>query len=236
MTKLPILMYHNVTDDKKMSNGLTICTEYLEQQLHFLVNNNYKTFHLSELELVSEIPRKSIVITFDDVTCNQLEFALPLFKKYNLKATFFIPFSFIGKADLWNDGNQKIMNIEQLKSLDKLIELGLHSFAHQKFDKLSRNEIINDFDKCFELINNNNLKVYNAIAYPFGNYPKNEPLQSQFFEILSDKNVKMGLRIGNKINNFPFKNVFEITRLDILGQDKLWKFRLKLIFGKLKLF
>lgn len=236
MSKLPILMYHNVTDKIKLSNGLTICVEHLEQQLQFLVNNNYKTFHLSELEIITEIPKKSIVITFDDVTCNQLEFALPLLKKYNLKATFFVPFLFIGQADLWNDGSQKIMNIAQLKSLDGLIELGLHSYSHQPFEKLSKKEILQDFENCFEIIEKNKLHVYNAVAYPFGNYPKNEPEKSRFFDILKEKNIKMGLRIGNKVNKFPFKNLFELTRIDILGQDQLWKFRLKLIFGKLKFF
>ena len=236
MSKLPILMYHNVTDKKKLSNGLTICVEHLQQQLQFLVNNNYKTFHLSELEIITEIPKKSIVITFDDVTCNQLEFALPLLKKYNLKATFFVPFLFIGQADLWNDGSQKIMNIAQLKSLDSLIELGLHSYSHQPFEKLSKKEILQDFENCFEIIEKDKLHVYNAIAYPFGNYPKNEPEKSRFFDILKEKNIKMGLRIGNKVNKFPFKNLFELTRIDILGQDQLWKFRLKLIFGKLKFF
>lgn len=229
-------MYHNVTDEKKSSIGLTICEDYLKKQFEFLVNNGYTTFHLSELEIVNQIPKKSIIITFDDVTRNQIEFAVPLLIKHNLKATFFVPFSFIGKSDLWNDGSQKIMTIEELKSLDKLVELGLHSYSHNKFDKLSDEEIKIDFDKCFEIIENNNLKVFNAVAYPFGNYPKKEPEKSIFFEILKVKNIKMGLRIGNKINNFPFKNPYEITRLDILGQDKLWKFRLKLIFGKLKLF
>ena len=229
-------MYHNVTKKKNKSFGLTISTENLEKQFQFLANNNYKTFHLSEIEFVNNIPNKSIIITFDDVTLNQLEFAVPLLIKYNLKATFFVPFSFIGKSDLWNDGSEKIMNLEQLKSLSSLVELGLHSYSHQLFEKLSKKEILEDFEQCFEIIEKNKLQVYKAVAYPFGNYPKNEPEKSRFFDILKEKNIKMGLRIGNKINKFPFKNLYELTRIDILGQDQLWKFRLKLIFGKLKFF
>jgi hypothetical protein len=44
------------------------------------------------------------------------------------------------------------------------------------------------------------------------------------------------LRIGNQINKFPFKNPYEIMRIDIKGEDSLLKFKLKLRFGKLKLF
>lgn len=229
-------MYHNVTDNIMSSHGLTIFKDYLEEQFQFLEKNNYKSFHFSELENLNQIPKKSIVITFDDVTLNQLDFAVPLLKKYNLKATFFVPFSFIGKSDLWNDGKQKIMDIDALKSLEHLVELGLHSYSHKKFDALSELEINLDFDNCNKIIIQNDLKVFNAIAYPFGNYPKKEPQKSDFFKILKNNNVKMGLKIGNKVNKFPFKSIYEISRIDVLGQDKLWKFKLKLIIGKLKLF
>ena len=46
----------------------------------------------------------------------------------------------------------------------------------------------------------------------------------------------MAFRIGNRVNKFPFKNKYEIQRIDIKGQDSLLKFKLKLRFGKLKLF
>ena len=121
------------------------------------------------------IPSKSVVITFDDVTENQLIYAVPLFEKYNLKATFFIPFAYIGNVDLWNSGKEKIMSIEQLKTLDSRVELGLHSFAHKRYAALTEAEINADFSKCFEIIKQNDLKVYNALAYPYGNYPKKEP-------------------------------------------------------------
>jgi hypothetical protein len=62
---------------------------------------------------MSTIPPKK-VLTFDDVTENQL-LCLSFTEKYNLKATF-IPFQYIGKADLWNQ-EKKIMSVQDLKSL-----------------------------------------------------------------------------------------------------------------------
>lgn len=235
MTRLPILMYHNVSDDKN-SNGLTIFVEKLEEQFSYLNEKGYTTYHLSELENRTSIESKSVIITFDDVTVNQLIYALPLLEKYNLKATFFIPFRYIGNADLWNSGKEKIMSIEQLKALDSRVELGLHSFAHKRYATLTDTEINADFSKCFEIIEQNDLKVYNALAYPYGNYPKKEPNKSNFISVLQQNKVKAGLRIGNRINKFPFKNSYEIQRIDIKGQDSFLKFKFKLRFGKLKLF
>ncbi|WP_300566354.1 polysaccharide deacetylase family protein [Flavobacterium sp.] len=240
MARLPILMYHNVSNDIKTSKGLTIAAEKLECHFRYLVENNFTTFHLSELENTVSIPDKSVVITFDDVTQNQLIYAVPLLQKYNLKATFFIPFAYIGKTDLWNNRpeslGEKIMAMDELQNLDSRVELGLHSFAHKKYANLSEKEITEDFEKCYKIIEENKLKVYPAVAYPYGNYPKNEPMKSEFIKVLGKNKVKMGLRIGNKVNSFPFKNPYEIMRIDIKGEENLLKFRLKLRFGKLKLF
>ena len=237
MSKLPILMYHNLTLNFNLSMGLTIATEKFEDQLRYLAKKQYTTYFLSELDIDTPISRKSVVLTFDDVTKNQLLYALPLLKKYKIKATFFIPFSFIGKTDSWNTGTENIMTINQLKSLDsEIIELGHHSYFHRNYSTLSLEEIQEDFDKSFELIAENDLKVYPALAYPYGNYPKKGSQKIEFFQLLEKNNIKMAFRIGNRVNNFPFKNKYEIQRIDIKGQDSLLKFKLKLHFGKLKLF
>lgn len=242
MSKLPVLMYHNVCQSESQINSLTISIENLEKQFQYLSDNNYQTFHFAELEHRSSIPKKSIILTFDDVTENQFLFAVPLLEKYNLKATFFIPFFYIGKTDLWNTGfdgpQQKIMTIEQLKQLPaNSIELGYHSYEHKKYQGLTALEIQNDFLKCERVIHHNDLKVYPALAYPYGNYPKKNKKEKDFFKQLMVSNkMKFGLRIGNRPNVFPFKEDYEINRIDIKGHDNLFVFRLKIKFGKLKLF
>lgn len=235
MARLPVLMYHNVSESTKNAKGLTISEELLERHFRYLSENNFTTFHLSELGNRFQIPKKSIIITFDDITVNQ-QLAVELLQKYNLKATFFVPFAYIGKTDEWNSGEEAIMSVAELKKLPSNIELGLHSFAHKKYADLSETEITEDFQKCFQIIEENNLNVYSALAYPYGNYPKKEPEKSEFIKILKQNKVKLGLRIGNKINVFPFQNPYEIMRIDVKGEDSLLKFRLKLRFGKLKLF
>lgn len=241
MSKLPILMYHNVCQSESGSNKLTISVRNLERQFQYLIDNNYKTFHFSELEKMKTIPEKSIILTFDDVTENQLIYALPLLEKFRLKASFFIPFKYIGKTDSWNKDSgepaQKIMTIEQLKQLPvDIIELGYHSYEHNKYQSLSAAAIQNDFLKCEEEIKKHNLTVYPALAYPYGNYPKENVQKANFKNLLNENKIKFGLKIGNRPSRFPFKNNYEIKRIDIKGVDNLIVFRLKIRFGKLKLF
>ena len=237
MSRLPILMYHNVVSNPELSVELSISATKLEQQFQYLAEKNYATFHFSELESRTKLPSKSVVITFDDVTENQLNFALPLLEKYNLKATFFIPFNYIGKTDLWNNGTEKIMTFKQLKSLNsKYIELGHHSFEHKAYASLSETEINDDFDNCYKIIKQSGLNVSPALAYPYGNFPKRGIANVAFKKVLEKNSIKFGLRIGNRVNSFPFSDPFAIKRIDIKGEDSLFVFKLKLKIGKLSLF
>lgn len=237
MSKLPILMYHNITSSEDVSLNLTISISKFEQQLKYIIDNQYTSYFVSEIYGKTQIDKKSLIITFDDVTENQLLYALPLLKKYGVKATFFIPFSYVGKSDLWNDGSEKIMTVEQLKSLDsEVIELGHHSYFHRKYNTLTPEEIQDDFDKSFDFIKENKLKVFPALAYPYGNFPKKGKHKDKFFGLLEKNSIKVAFRIGNRVNRFPFKNKFEIQRIDIKGQDSMFAFKWKLRLGKLGLF
>ncbi len=230
-------MYHNITPKPDLSSGLTLSVAKFEEQLNFLVEYGFVSYFVSELENLDFIANKSVAITFDDVTENQLLYALPLLQKYKIKATFFIPFSYVGKTDLWNNGSEKIMSVAQLKLLDTtVVELGHHSFFHKRYDSIMMEEIQLDFDKSFQFISENQLKVNAALAYPYGNFPKKEPQKTEFFSLLEKNNIKLAFRIGNRVNTFPFKNKFEINRIDIKGQDSLFSFKWKLRLGKLRLF
>lgn len=237
MSKLPILMYHNVVVEEAKSQNLSISISKLESQFKFLHDNGYTTFHFKDLENLKELPSRSIIITFDDVTECQLLYAVPLLQKYNLKASFFIPFSFVGNFDYWIEGKEKIMSTEQLKGLDSnLIELGYHSFEHKKYSSLFKNELDADFKKSNDFVSENQLKLAPVLAYPFGNYSKKAVEFAVFEKIMRENGIKYGLRIGNRVNRFPFKNNYLIKRIDIKGEDSLFRFRLKLKIGKLKLF
>lgn len=240
MPSLPILMYHSVSMNASESKGLTISRENLEAQFRYLKDNGYTSLHFSELQSLkttTDFPKKAVIITFDDVHINQLELAYPLLQKYGLKASFFIPFQYVDGVDEWNTGKEKLMSVTQLKSMDEaIIELGLHSFPYKKYHELSAEEIDENFEKCKDFIISNQLNISNILAYPYGKYPRKNPERDVFFNALIKHQVAYGLRIGNSVNKFPFKDNYQVQRIDIKGEDSLSKFKLKLRYGKLRLF
>lgn len=236
MPKLPVLMYHGVSANTSNSKGLTISAKNLEAQFKFIIDNGYTTMHFSELQAMKShenFPEKAVIITFDDVYVNQLEYAYPLLEKYGLKACFYIPFEYVGNVDNWNFGTEPIMNIEQLKTLKpEVIELGLHSFSHGNYMDMAIGDIDSDFEKCNAFIEHNKLTVSTVLAYPYGKYPKERKKQFHFFNMLNTYKITYGLRIGNRVNKFPFKNNYAVQRIDIKGEDTLAVFKRKLKKGK----
>lgn len=228
---LPVLMYHSIslTD----SSDLTVLQSELEKQLNYLKNNNYETIFYDEID----ISKKQILITFDDGFVNNKDYLIPLLIKFNFKATIFIPFNFIGKKDEWWTNSQNIMTLNELKNLDsKYIQLGWHTYNHQSFKILSIEEIKNDFEMSYNVIKDNSLKIAPLFAYPFGNYPKSKKIQNELFQIFKDYGIKYAFRIGNKLNNYPFKNNYLLKRIDIRGNDSILKFSWKIKFGRVKPF
>lgn len=236
MSRLPILMYHHVITGE--GKGLVISAKNLEKQFKFLSESNYRSYHLRELLDLKELPKgKNIVITFDDCYLSHQDVVLPLLQKYKLKATFFAPLEFLGEKDNWNTSQLPILSVEQLKALDpKTVELGFHSFGHLFYNNLSNLEVENDLQRSKKFVENNDLNFTPALAYPYGKFPREKAENKIFNETLSKNGIRYGLRIGNRINKFPFKKPYEIERIDVKGEWSLLKFKQKIRFGKLYMF
>lgn len=226
-------MYHDITPQQ--GEGLRVNASSFEAHCKHLVTNGYTTHHVAEiLKPEHRLKGKNCIITFDDGFVNQLIFAVPILQKYKLKATFFIPLAYVGKTDEWNNGALPIMTAQQLRGLpQETIELAYHSFHHKKYDTLTPSDIDEDCRECFDIVSEENLKFTNVLAYPYGKFPRKSLEKEHFFQQLQQNRFQLAFRIGNSIEQFPFKNKFEINRIDVKGEWSLLKFKRKLKIGKL---
>src|SRR6266404_5504285 len=114
--RLPILMYHSISDDPQ--NGLspyyrtTTSPAVFRQHLRFLADEGYKALTLKDaLSLLAGISKSQVstlnfqpstfnrfvVLTFDDGFRDFYTTAFPILKKNGFSATMFVPTAFIGK-------------------------------------------------------------------------------------------------------------------------------------------
>jgi peptidoglycan/xylan/chitin deacetylase (PgdA/CDA1 family) len=98
--KLPIIMYHhidtleNVDKNDKIAVGLRVSPEVFERQLKYIKDNSYTTitsFELADyINAKKELPKKPILLTFDDGYKDNYTKAFPILQKYNMKGDFAI--------------------------------------------------------------------------------------------------------------------------------------------------
>ena len=88
--KLPIIMYHLVTESPKYIGKYGITPAQLEADLIYLKENGYTTVVMEDvLNFVSNsipLPEKPILLSFDDGNYSDYQYLLPLLKKHDMKA------------------------------------------------------------------------------------------------------------------------------------------------------
>lgn len=226
--RLIILMYHQIAEES--TENLIVSLKNLEKQFEYLNRKKYISKFFSELNIPSP---KSIIITFDDGYKNNEIYLPSLLEKYKLKATIFIPTEFIQKGYK----NNVMMTFEEIRQLNrKYFDIALHSHSHQNFRNISAGFIENDLEKNMQILDEEKIEYSKVLAYPYGKYPKKNPGKQALFSVLKHLNILYAVRIGNKINYFPTQKPYELCRIDIKGTDTLIHFKLKLIFGRLKMF
>ncbi|MCL1902952.1 MAG: polysaccharide deacetylase family protein [Oscillospiraceae bacterium] len=158
--KLPIIMYHFLTENKGEHH---ISTDEFERDLFFLKQNGYNTIGISDLiAFVNEarpLPPNPIMLTFDDGYYNNYVNGFPLLQKYNAKAVI----SVIGDhTDIWSANFYEDIQaghitwgmIREMRD-SGLVEFGNHTYSMhfikngRKGSKRKPDEELFDYQRLF---------------------------------------------------------------------------------------
>lgn len=235
---IPVLMYHKI--DPLVQDMLTVSVAQFEQHLKYLQEFDYKSITTKELtdflEKRTNLPQNPVLITFDDGYVNNLDLAYPLLQKYKMKATIFLPTAYLGGTSSWYEGGADLMNYEQLKSMDsEVIEFGLHSHTHPNFKHFALEQMREELLTNQQILAQNGITFSHTFAYPYGGRPKKKEALKAMKKMFAEIGIKAAFRIGNRVNPFKPKDVFELKRIDIQGNDSFWVFKTKLKKGRVKL-
>jgi peptidoglycan/xylan/chitin deacetylase (PgdA/CDA1 family) len=233
---LRVLMYHKISIDE--NNNLNVSKDNLIRQFEYFQKKKYTIITFQDF-YNKKIPKKPIILTFDDGFLNNKELLLPILKQFKYKATFFIPTNYVGKIGSWYKNDERVLTVEELREITNtgLVDLALHGHEHQSMKKLTIEEIDQEIKQSINFFEENKLPFLRILAYPFGSYPKRDPEKfDKMVAVFQKYNLLYALRIGNKVNSLPIKNPFEIKRIDIRGGDSWTTFRIKILKGRAKLF
>ena len=109
---IPVLLYHRVADLPFDPQWLAVRPEHFEQQMRVL---REKFFPLSLRQLldalaVGKIPRRAVMVTFDDGYADNFLQAKPILEKFDIPSAIFITTGNLGgKSEFWWDELEKFL-------------------------------------------------------------------------------------------------------------------------------
>ena len=83
---LYILMYHHIVPDGVNCNDWTVTESHFRADLQWLSDNGYTTILPSQLTDNTRLPKKTVLITFDDGYASNYELAFPILEEFQAKA------------------------------------------------------------------------------------------------------------------------------------------------------
>ena len=233
--KLTVLMYHHVGPARPGTvPNMTVSPKQFELQLRWLKKRGYLGIKPSDwlgwLKNGKSLPKKPVLITFDDAYEDTAEYALPLLKQYGLDSAVFVVTRRIGGTNTWDEeqgfGTLKLMSAEKIQywALNG-VEFGGHSLTHPDLTKLSYEARRTEIAECKkDLSNLLGLEVV-SFAYPFGE--NDDDVRS----VVSD-HYDLGFSIEEGINYLQ-TDPYRLCRTYIGPEHSLLEFALLVRWGDL---
>jgi peptidoglycan/xylan/chitin deacetylase (PgdA/CDA1 family) len=136
--RVPILMYHRVaplsTATNMVSRDLTVTPQAFRQQIAWLANRGYLAISQEQLFRAlyegAPLPKRPVVITFDDGYVDGATTVLSILAKRKWPATFYV---ITGRT-----GQPAFITWHQLQRLDRMgMDIGSHTVGHRELPALS---------------------------------------------------------------------------------------------------
>ena len=213
---LPICMYHYVYDPASPPENLDsnyISTDSLAEEMKYLHDNGYYFPTWQEVRDYVDgkllLPEKSIVLTFDDGP-NYMYLGTPILEQYQTPATSFVITSY------WNDREMLYgyaSDYLTFESHSHKMHQGGGSIGHGGiYTAMSREEVLADLEKSFEICGNKD-----AFAYPFGDYTE------EGCSTLEEAGLLCAVTTENS-KCYPGDNPYLLPRVRMLGSQTLEAF------------
>ncbi|MEU6725693.1 polysaccharide deacetylase family protein [Nonomuraea wenchangensis] len=178
MTRVPILMYHSVTDTPNdETKPHAVRPGDLEEQLDHLKSAGFTPLTLGDLVAAlngidgHSVPAKPVVLTFDDGYADFHSHALPLLERYGFPATVFLTSGWVADAGAEAAGRplDAMLSWGQAREAAQTgIEIGGHSHSHPQLDQLRDDELRQELRRNKGLLEEKIGAPVATMAYPYG--------------------------------------------------------------------
>ncbi|OCN05158.1 hypothetical protein A4S06_01895 [Erysipelotrichaceae bacterium MTC7] len=215
---IAVLGYHDIVSDTDKKtiykhNPYKMSVSEFEKQMRYLAEHQYKTLRMDELynylqDTNKPLPKKAVVITFDDGFENVLTYAYPILQRYHFHATSFV----IGKKV---ETNAKGYLQQAQLTDDQVMQYASHSydlhhkasgFDRKKIDTLSLEQVREDFTA------NTPYVKQDYFAFPYGRSIHGME------ELLANEDVKLAFGYNQNRKVTRNDNMYLLPRFLVAAQ------------------
>jgi peptidoglycan/xylan/chitin deacetylase (PgdA/CDA1 family) len=169
--RLPILMYHSVTDGGGPSvDPQAVSVSEFERQLAALSSGGWTVVGVTEaLALLGlESSRRVVALTFDDGLSDFLN-AVEVLQRYGARATAYIPTAAVGSRSSHGRHDGARLSWSELTDLSRArVEMGSHSVSHRPLDILPIAEVTRELVDSKKLLEDHLGVPVSSFCYPHG--------------------------------------------------------------------
>lgn len=226
---MPILIYHNIVKDGEETSSMSITESKFEKDIKSLADRGYE--FLLPSDLVKEdftLPKKAVMISFDDGYRSNYEIAFPILKKYGAKAEISVITQMI------NEDRDMFCTWDMLRDManSAIIEIGSHTHnlhnpgnggnyipgeknGIQRLDGESdadfKGRVFDDIKLSYKEIEENLGVAPLVFTYPYGEYDKDADVVIEELFSLSFGTKPGRAKVINGLYKLPRFEVYEDT-------------------------
>jgi peptidoglycan/xylan/chitin deacetylase (PgdA/CDA1 family) len=226
--QIRVLIYHRVRrkDESSDPTGIAVSDTTFHRQMELLDRWGYISITFDDYRLFLEgklnLPKRCVIITFDDAYEDIYIHAYPILKKFGMKAVVFVVGDLSITSNVWDEnkgGKLQLLNMQQLLELHVAgFEIGSHTLSHPNLTLLTKGKAWQEIVRSrmmLEILLNAKVRSF---AYPYGLL--NDALKKMVADAGYD--IGCGAYTGPPFFGMDYFDVRRIKVLDTSNRVKFW--------------
>jgi peptidoglycan/xylan/chitin deacetylase (PgdA/CDA1 family) len=231
-TGIPILMYHEISFDVPTSfRKYVVGPRAFTTQMRWLRAAGYTPISLAAFLAgrtdPSGLPRRAVIITFDDGFRHCMQYAPEILERLGFRATFFFVAGMIGDTSRWLVDDRGVelpladwARVRELHAAG--FECGAHSLTHPRLASLSDDDCRHELESSRDILQNALGCRVVHLAYPYGSY------SGRVRELAADAGYESACTVDVGLAT-PSDDPLALRRVPVSGDDALpdfiWRLR-----------
>ena len=222
--RIPVLMYHRIVDAPPATrHGIWVTREAFAAQLASLARRGFTPITFGDYDAylagARALPRRPVVLTFDDGYADNHANALPLLRARGMSAVVFLIGDRNVTANLWDaaagEPQVPLLAGDQIREMQEQgVEFGSHTLSHARLTDLDPDRLAAELEGSRRAIAERTGRPVLSICYPYGAVSAAVKAAAEragyAFGVASDSGP---LRIGEDLYEIRRAQVFPRTTL-----------------------